>query len=138
MTRRTHRTGRHSPLRPFPRAARVNALVHEVVAEEIERVSDADDRLALVTVTGVECEPDLRHAVVYLASLASGVEEALEEHRRALQATLAGQIHLKRTPQLRFVADPAVAAGNRIEDALRRARRESSTTKPAPLDEEER
>ena len=129
---------RHSPLRPYPRAARVNALVHEVVAEEIEKVSDADDRLALVTVTGVECEPDMRHAVVFLASLAVGVPEALEEHRRAFQSALASQIHLKRTPQLRFVADPAVAAGNRIEDALRRARKSPTSMGGETSEKEDR
>jgi len=138
MTRRTTRTHRHNPLRRYPRAARVNALVHEVVAEEIEKASDADERLSLVTVTGVECEPDLRRAVVYLASLAVGVEEALEEHRRAFQSALGAQSHLKRTPQLRFVADPAVEAGNRIEDALRRARVSAKPTEPETANEEDR
>ena len=39
--------------------------------------------------------------------------------RVRLQAAISQQVRLKRTPQLRFEADPAVAAGNRIEDILR-------------------
>ncbi len=112
---------RRGPVRPYQRLARVNALVHEVLAEEIERLADADDRLALVTITDVACEGDLRHAVVYLASLAPGAAEALEERRRGLQRAIASQVRLKRTPTLEFVVDPAIVEGARIEEALRRA-----------------
>ena len=112
---------RRGPVRPYPRLARVNALVHEVLAEEIERLAVADDRLALVTITDVACEGDLRRAVVYLASLAPGAAEALEERRRVLQRAIASQARLKRTPILEFVVDPAIVEGARIEEALRRA-----------------
>ncbi|MGA8296376.1 MAG: ribosome-binding factor A [Acidimicrobiales bacterium] len=122
MSRRTTRHHRHTPERPYPRMARVNRLVHEVLADEIERLADSDERLALLTVTGVICEDDLRHAVVFFASLPEGAVEALEQHRRHLQRLLGTEIRTKRTPALRFEADPAVASGNRIEDALRRAR----------------
>ncbi|HUZ21704.1 MAG TPA: ribosome-binding factor A [Acidimicrobiales bacterium] len=107
---------------PYPRIARVNALLREVLADEVERVADADERLRLLTVTAVVCEPDLRHAVVYLASLPEGAAEALEEHRRGLQSAIGAQVRMKRTPTLSFAADPAIAAGERIEEALRRAR----------------
>lgn len=120
MSRRATHHHRHAPERPYPRLARVNRLVHEVVADEIERLADADERLSLLTVTGVLCEEDLRHAVVFFASLPEDAADALEEHRRHLQGCLGSEIRTKRTPALRFEADPAVATGNRIEDALRR------------------
>jgi ribosome-binding factor A len=124
MSRRATHHHRHAPERPYPRVARVNRLVHEVLADEIERLADADERLALLTVTGVVCDEDLRHAVVFFASLPQGADEALEEHRRQLQGLLGAQIRAKRTPALRFETDPAVVTGNRIEDALRRVRRD--------------
>ena len=37
--------------------ARVNQLLREVLAEEIELVAAADSRLELVTVTAVACDP---------------------------------------------------------------------------------
>ena len=54
-----------SSSRRYPRTARVNHVVHEVVADELERIDD--DRLELTTVTGVEVDPDLRHATVWLS-----------------------------------------------------------------------
>lgn len=103
----------------YPRSARVNEVLREVIAEALERLADGDDRLQLLTVTGVECEPDLRHAVVLLASLDEEETAALAEARVRLQAAVSHQVRLKRTPQLSFVADPAVSSGQRVEDILR-------------------
>lgn len=103
--------------RRYPRVARVNELLREVLAEELERIDDR--RLGLVTITGVTTEPDLRHARVWLASLDDDTAAVLAGHRARLQAAIARQARLKRTPELSFDADPAVAHGNRVEDILR-------------------
>lgn len=105
--------------RGYPRSARVNEILREVLADSLERLSDTDERLALLTVTGVDCDPDLRHALVFFSSLDQEEATALGEARARLQASVSHQVRLKRTPQLRFAADPGVAAGNRIEDLLR-------------------
>ena len=55
------------PHRRYARTLRVNEVVHEVLADELERCSDP--RLTMVTVTGVEVSPDLRHATVFYAAL---------------------------------------------------------------------
>ena len=106
------------PDRRYPRKARLNELLREIVAEELERVAD-EDRLPLVTVTHVEVEPDLRHATVLLSSMDEGTEEALRDVRPRLQAAIARQGRLKRTPQLSFQPDPAVSSGQRIEQIIR-------------------
>ncbi|MGH9296424.1 MAG: ribosome-binding factor A [Acidimicrobiales bacterium] len=98
----------------------MNALLAEVVATAIEKMSDRDDRLVLLTVTGVSTEEDLRHATVLFASLSDRALEALEEHRVALQSAIGSGGRMKRTPTLSFLADPAVAAGEAVEDAIRR------------------
>jgi ribosome-binding factor A len=74
----------------------------------------------MLTVTGVECSTDLRHAVVYLASLSDEVADVLEEHRGQLQREVASQVRLKRTPKLSFAVDPGVVHGAMVDDALRR------------------
>jgi len=104
----------------YPRTARVNEVLREVVAGEIERLSDHDERLQLVTVTAVESEPDLRHATVFLSSLSEAASEGLEQQRIRIQAAIGRQVRLKRTPQLAFRSDPAVAGGERVEEILRR------------------
>jgi ribosome-binding factor A len=110
--------------RDFPRTARLNHLVQEIVAEEIERIDD--DRLGLFTVVGVDVEPDLRHAVVWYTSLgpeAGGggaeVAEALEEHRARVQGAIGSQARLKRTPELAFRVDEVIGQAERVDDILR-------------------
>jgi ribosome-binding factor A len=105
--------------RNYPRSARVNEILREVLADQLERMEAVDERLGLLTITAVQCEPDLRHALVLFSSMSEAEEAALAEGRVRLQAAISRQVRLKRTPQLRFAADPAVAAGQRIEDLLR-------------------
>ena len=89
-----------------------------MLADELARLGDHDPRLVLVTVTGVKVDPDLRHATVWLGSLSEDASAALAEDRVRLQAAIGRQVRMKRTPQLSFAADPAIAAGTRIEDIL--------------------
>ena len=103
----------------FPRTARVNQVLREVVADTLERLSDTDERLRLLTVTAVDTSPDLRHAVVYLSSLPDAAADALAEERAELQRAIGRQVRLKRTPQLTFAADPGVAHGTHVEEMLR-------------------
>lgn len=117
-----HRSGA-SPSRRYPRSARVNEVLREVLAEELERLSDGDARLGLLTVTAVQADPDLRHATVLFATLDDQAAEAVEEVRVKLQAAVGRQVRLKRTPRLSFAADPAVASGQRIEDIIREIHR---------------
>ena len=105
--------------RRYPRVNRVNEVLREVIAEELERLADADGRIGFLTVTAVVADPDLRHAKVLLASLNDEARIALQEQRVHLQATIGRQVRLKRTPQLSFEEDPAITSGNRIEDLLR-------------------
>ena len=107
---------------PYPRSLRVNQVLRQVLAEELERLADADERLRLVTVTSVDTAPDLRHATVYLSSLSDDAAEALAERRAQLQRTVGRQTRMKRTPLLEFTADPAVVAGGRVDEVLRRIR----------------
>lgn len=119
MTKRSTGTARD-----FPRTARLNHLVHEIVAEEIERFED--DRLGFFTVVSVEVEPDMRHATVWYSSMGvddedavADLEAALEEHRARLQAAIGRQARLKRTPELDFRPDVVVRRAQRVEDILR-------------------
>ena len=76
-------------------------------------------RPALITVTGVDTAPDLRHATVYVSVLGSGPKQrasllGLEAAHGVLQARLARELRLKRTPQLTFEYDPSVERGVRM------------------------
>ena len=115
--------GGERPSHPYPRTARVNAQLVEVLGSAVERVSDEDDRLGMLTVTAVATDPDLRQAIVFFSSLSEEAAAALGEHRGELQSAIARQVRMKQTPRLRFAADPAVAAARRVEEALQRVHR---------------
>lgn len=106
--------------RGYPRSARVNEVLRQVIGEELERLADADERLRLVTVTSVDTSADLRTATVFLAEMDDETAAALDERRAQLQHTVGRQVRMKRTPRLQFTADPAVREGARVEEILRR------------------
>ncbi|MBW3556607.1 MAG: ribosome-binding factor A [Actinobacteria bacterium] len=111
------RGGGHT--RRYPRTARVNEVLREILAEALETFVDEEDPLELVTITGVDCDPDLRRATVYFSARKPGAEGALNDQRIRLQGEIARQTRLKRTPQLSFVSDPGVTSGWRIEEVLK-------------------
>jgi len=117
----------------YPRSRRVNAIIQEVLAEEIERLTDP--RLGFVTVTGVDAAPDMRHATVFVSTVdISQIDESLKGLTAAaprLRAALGKAIRTKYTPELEFKADTGVLQGERIEALLRKLGDESS---PIPVD----
>ena len=84
------------------------------------RISDVDERLGLLTITGVETTTDLGQAMVFFDSLSDDSRVALEERRAQLQSAVNVQTRLKRTPKLSFMADPAVVSGEAVDEILRR------------------
>ena len=118
MARRRHDRGPHD----YPRTARLNELIRQIVAGELELIDD--ERLELATVVAVEVEPDLRHGVVYVSSVAgeegdAAVVEALGEHRHTLQTAIGRQARFKRVPELEFRPDEVTRGAARIEKILR-------------------
>jgi ribosome-binding factor A len=106
----------------YPRIARVNELVREIVADELERIDD--ERLELVTVTQVVVDRDLEKAVVYVDSLAGPdadeeLLDALGDYRVRLQGAIGRQARLRRTPHLQFEVDDVARGAQRIESILR-------------------
>ncbi len=110
---------RQTGSRRYPRTARLNELVREIVAEEIERIDD--ERLGFFTVTAVEVDPGIEWAKVIWSDLSAPddvVLEVLEEHRPRLQQAVNKQTHLRRTPILSFHADEVGRSATRIEEIL--------------------
>jgi ribosome-binding factor A len=113
-------TNKGSRRKGYDRVARLNSVLREVVAEEIEREAEYDDRLVLLTVTEVAVDPDLKRARVFFASLPQDKAEALAEVRVSIQHKVATEMRMKRTPLLSFELDPSLEAGEKIDAILRR------------------
>ena len=100
---------------------RVNEAVRQVLSEALPDLKDP--RIGFVTVTGVETSPDLRQARVFVSVLGSARKReaslaGLEAAHGVLQARLARELRLKRTPQLAFEYDPAVERGVRMTQLI--------------------
>jgi ribosome-binding factor A len=131
----------------YPRTARVNEVMLEVLAGELERMSDP--RLELVTLTGVDVSRDLAHAKVYYSTLtATAVDEresipddvatALHAAGSHLRGVVGRQMRIRQVPRLTFVLDPGIVSGQRIEDILREIhRREAAAGESSDAGDEE-
>ncbi len=106
----------------YPRTARLNESLREVIAEELIRIDD--ERLGLIAITAIDVDPEMNRAIVYYDSLIGedGDDEigtALAEHRVRIQSAVGRQVRAKKTPILSFKPDDAIRAAERIERVLR-------------------
>src|ERR1041385_2823226 len=100
---------------------RVDEAVKEVLSEGIGELKDP--RIGFVTVTGVNTSPDLRHARVFVSVLGSQRKRerslsGLTAAHGVLQARVARELRMKRTPQLAFEYDPSVERGVRMTQLI--------------------
>lgn len=103
------------------RMRRVNAAVREVLSEAVGELKDP--RIGFVTVTGVETTTDLRRAIVFVSVLGGERKrersiDGLQAAHGLLQARIARELRLKRTPQLTFEYDPTVERGVRMTQLI--------------------
>ena len=100
---------------------RVDEAVRQVLSEALLELKDP--RIGFVTVTGVETSPDLRHARVFVSVLGSERKReqslsGLAAAHGVLQARVARELRMKRTPQLTFEYDPSVERGVRMTQLI--------------------
>ena len=115
----------------YPREARLNQSLRQVIAEELVAIDD--DHLDLVTITNIDVDPEMNRATVFFDSLRGeegdpDILEALTRHRVRLQSSVARQIRSKKTPILHFEPDDVIRSAERIERILR--------ANPSPLQDD--
>tara|TARA_B100000902_G_scaffold239574_1_gene226870 strand:- start:4760 stop:5158 length:399 start_codon:yes stop_codon:yes gene_type:complete len=112
--RRTNRT------KDYQRSARLNELLREVIAEELEKIDD-DDELEMVSVSAVQVDNELTKARIYLSTLAEEPDLVLSQMNRykgKLRKAIGSQTKIRRVPELVFFIDPAITTGGRIDEIL--------------------
>lgn len=107
--------------RGYQRRDRVGEQLREVLAEAIERLDE--DPLDRITITGVDCSPDLRNATVYYTVYGDEKQvgtaaKTLEKLTPQLRTIVARTVRLKHTPALTFSADDSIERALRIEKLL--------------------
>ena len=102
--------------------------IAEQLKEEIARVlreDVSDPRIGMVTLTRLDCAPDLSNALVYWSSVEAHSEDALAEVGDGLASAasfvrgrIAGVLPLRRVPRLEFRYDPTLEQGDRMLSLL--------------------
>ncbi|MBI4518854.1 MAG: 30S ribosome-binding factor RbfA [Deltaproteobacteria bacterium] len=121
------------------RTERVADALRAVIAELLVR-DIKDPRIGMVTLTGVEMSPDLKHARVFFSCL--GDEAA---HQRSLaglrsasgfiKAQAARRLKLRFTPEITFIFDPALERAERLATLLRQAEQPDQEAAPGDRDD---
>jgi ribosome-binding factor A len=107
---------------PTERMRRVNEVMREVIGSAIATELE-DPRIGFATVTSVETSPDLRSARVHISVLGGEAEReatlaGLRSSHGVLQARIAREMRIKRTPTLSFHYDETPERGVRISRLL--------------------
>lgn len=114
--------GRHNRSgAPGTRTAKAGELIRRVIASELEYIED--ERLELVSLTGVDVDRDLHKAVIYFTTFDRDgdpeIDEAFEEYRGLLRHAVSQGTQLRRAPELEFRSDSTLRSAARIEEILR-------------------
>jgi ribosome-binding factor A len=104
------------------RMRRINEVMRKVLGGAILRDLE-DPRIGFVTVTSVDTSPDLRSARVYVSVLGDEADReatltALRSSHGLLQAAVAREIRMKRTPTLTFRYDEGPERAARLARLL--------------------
>jgi ribosome-binding factor A len=111
----------------------VNEAIREVLSSGIPTLKDP--RIGFVTVTAVEATSDFTQATVWVSVLGTERERertlaGLEAAHGVLQARVARELRLRRTPVLAFAYDPGVERGVRLTQMIDELAPRDSTAEP--------
>ena len=113
------------------RLVRVNELLKREIAEDLYRnFAGGDFDAAALTVTRVECAPDLRDANVFVSVFGhegerEGMISYLNRHRQEIIRMMVKRVKLKYTPRLHFILDESIEGGDNILSILADMEREN-------------
>lgn len=96
-------------------------IQHEISTMLLRNVKDR--RIGMVTITGVDLSPDLRHARVYVSCMGTdqeraGTMAALHHAAGWIRHELGQRIRMKFLPELVFLTDASLEYGERIDRLL--------------------
>ena len=116
------------------RSSRLNGEYQKEISEIIRtRLKDKEPKLSgIISVTEADVAPDLKTAKVYISIYAKDEAEKLASfdiisaNAGFIRHELGTALHLRRTPELRFVADDSIAYSAGIAKTLLDLQKEAS------------
>ncbi len=98
------------------RTDRISEDIKREIVAVIRELKDPRVRDKILTVVRVDVSSDLSFAKVYVSSM-NGIDDAKEAVKGLTSATglirreIGGNLHLRKTPELKFIADDSVQHG---------------------------
>lgn len=88
-----------------------------------------DPRIGMASVVDVDLSPDYRHANIYISVLGDEEEmratfEGLKSARGFVRSELGEKVRMKYVPEIHFIQDRSIERGARIEEILKRIRKD--------------
>ncbi|MGP7733199.1 30S ribosome-binding factor RbfA [Oceanimonas smirnovii] len=129
--------------REFSRTRRVGQELQKEIAVILQR-EIKDERLGMVTVSGVEVSRDLNYAKVFVTFLDNDAErveqgmEVLKEASGYIRSLVAKAMRLRVTPELRFSYDQSLVEGMRISTLVSSTVEEDKRRSAGRNDEDEK
>ena len=118
------------------RVGRVSEDIKREIVAIIRELKDPRVRDKILTVVRVDVSSDLSFAKVYVSSM-SGIDDAKEAVKGLTSATglirreVGSKLHLRKTPELKFIADDSVEHGMEIFKKI------ESTIETSDIEDEE-
>lgn len=105
------------------RINQINEEVKRALTEIVREVKDPRVSSSFLTITGVECTPDLKYAKVYYSYLSNrytekDVENGLKSAGGVIRSGLK-RVNLRILPELKFIRDTSAEHGTHIGQLLR-------------------
>lgn len=125
------------------RRDRINDAMAKELMEILRTVKDPRVSSAFVSVTGVDCTPDLKYAKVFYSSIGGkddekGVQIGLDSAVGYVRRQLAQRLDLRQTPEIRFIRDNSMEHGAHIMSILKKVEAELEESDSKEQEDEER
>lgn len=110
---------------PSQRQLRLGEVVRKALADIFMKIDIQDKDLngSMLIVSQVSISPDARNATAYISPMGDKAQDiviaALNRHTKFIRGELAGKVHLKYLPELKFVLDTSFETAKRIDDVLK-------------------
>lgn len=120
------------------RLIRIRQFLREQISRIVMVLKDPRLQTGLVTITGLEVAPDLRHARVSYSVLGSAdarraCGEALTRAAPFIRRELLRVTELRRAPELEFLFDESTERASRVFELLAKIEEERAPASPEPV-----
>ncbi len=110
------------------RKGRVDEEMRKELTEILRTVKDPRVTMAFVSITAVDCTPDLKFAKVYFSVMGErrdgDAKKGLENAAGYIRTQLAKNLNLRMTPELKFIPDDSMKRGAHITELLKSVEKE--------------